>query len=91
MARNKSVPKTTRAVALMISAQRELRQIADDLVRTTQAVGIYAEELATNNLHASAVGVQAEGIRLAMAGQTLRAVCERLSIANQLGAEAGAQ
>lgn len=86
-----SVSKTTRPVALMISAQQELRQTAEFLGESLRAIGLYADELSTDNLHTSAIGCQAEGVRLAMAGQALRAVCERLSVALVLAADAGAK
>ncbi|MEO7033683.1 MAG: hypothetical protein ABI548_07370 [Polyangiaceae bacterium] len=91
MAKHTITQRTARTVALMISAQTEIRQSADFLGEGLRAIEQYAGELSTENLHDTSIGVQAEGVRLAMAGQALRAASERLAIALLLAADAGAK
>jgi hypothetical protein len=79
-----NIHKTTFPVALQLSALSELRLCAELLAESQRAIGLYADELSSENLRTTSIGVQAEGVRLAMSAQTLRAVTERLSIAEQL-------
>jgi hypothetical protein len=90
MAPGKSVSKTARIVALGIAAKGDLEIAVRTLDESRAALQIWAEELSIDpeNAHQSAVGVQAEAIRLAMSAMTVRATAERLAIIAQLAADA---
>lgn len=87
MARN-TVPETTRTVALAIAAKGDLELAARSLDEIRAPLQIWADELTIEpeNAHQSAVGVQAEAMRLAMAGLSVRAASERLAVVAQLAA-----
>lgn len=89
MAKSK-VHQTTRTVALAIQAKGDIEQAAASLGEIQRALTLWADELSTDpeNLHQSAVGVQAEAMRCAMSGLTIRAASERLAIVSQLAADA---
>jgi hypothetical protein len=80
------VSKTTRTVALAIQAKGDIEQAATALGEIQKALTLWADELSTDpeNLHQSAVGVQAEAMRAAMSALTIRAASERLAVVAQL-------
>jgi hypothetical protein len=90
MAPGKSVSKTARIVALGIAAKGDLEIAVRMLDESRAALQIWADELTIDpeNAHQSAVGVQAEAIRLAMSALTVRATAERLAVVAQLAADA---
>ena len=90
MASSKSVTKTARIVALGIAAKGDLELAARSLDEIRDALQRWADELTIDpeNAHQSAVGVQAEAIRLAMSCLTVRAASERLEIVSQLAQDA---
>lgn len=81
--------RTARKVALMIEAQRELRFAAELLGEAKRAVEIWADELTTEpeNLRQSAIGAQAEAVRMCMAGLAVRGVSAQLNVVAQLAAD----
>lgn len=89
----KRVPNTSRIVALGIAAKGDLELACRTLDESRKALQLWADELTVEpeNAHQSAVGVQAEAIRLTMAGLSVRAASERLAIVAQLATDAGAQ
>jgi hypothetical protein len=90
MAPGKSVSKTARIVALGIAAKGDLEIAVRTLDESRAALQIWADELSIDpeNAHQSAVGVQAEAIRLAMSALSVRAASERLAVVSQLAADA---
>jgi hypothetical protein len=86
----KKIAQTTRTVALAIAAKGDLEAAATTLGDIQRALTLWADELSTDpeNLHQSAVGVQAEAMRCAMSGLTIRAASERLAIVSQLANDA---
>ena len=92
MAPSKSVSKTARIVALGIVAKGDLEIAVRSLDEIRAALTRWADELSIEpeNAHQSAVGVQAEAIRLAMSALTVRATSERLAIVAQLAKDVGA-
>ncbi|MEO7036913.1 MAG: hypothetical protein ABI548_23390 [Polyangiaceae bacterium] len=90
MAPGKSVSKTARIVALGIAAKGDLEIAVRMLDESRAALQIWADELSidSENAHQSAVGVQAEAIRLAMSALTVRAASERLAVVAQLAVDA---
>jgi hypothetical protein len=90
MAPNRSVSKI---VALGIAAKGDLETAVRTLDESRAALQQWAQELTIDpeNAHQSAVGVQAEAIRVAMVGLTVRAASERLAIVAQLVTDAGAK
>jgi hypothetical protein len=90
MAPGKSVSKAARIVALGIAAKGDLEIAVRTLDESRAALQIWADELSIDpeNAHQSAVGVQAEAIRLAMSALTVRAASERLAVVAQLAADA---
>jgi hypothetical protein len=93
MAHGKSVSKTARIVALGIAAKGDIELAAATLSEIQKALQLWADELTIEpeNAHQSAVGVQAEAMRLAMSALTVRAASERLAIVAQLAADVGAE
>jgi hypothetical protein len=91
MAPGKSVSKTARIVALGIAAKGDLEIAVRTLDESRAALQTWADELSIDpeNAHQSAVGVQAEAIRLAMSALSVRAASERLAVVAQLAADAG--
>ena len=61
------------------------------LEESRAALERWADELTVDaeNAHQSAVGVQAEAIRVIMCGLSIRAAAERLAIVAQLASERG--
>ncbi len=90
MASTRSVPKTARIVALGIAAKGDLEIAVRTLDESRAALQVWADELSIDpeNAHQSAVGVQAEAIRLAMSALSVRAASERLAVVAQLAADA---
>ena len=90
MASSKSVSKTARIVALGIAAKGDLEIAVRTLDESRAALQLWADELSIDpeNAHQSAVGVQAEAIRLAMSALSVRAASERLAVVAQLAADA---
>lgn len=90
MAHGKSVSKAARIVALGIAAKGDIELAARMLNESAASLTRWADELSIDaeNAHQSAVGVQAEAIRIAMSGLTIRAASERLAIVAQLAADA---
>jgi len=90
MAPGKSVSKTARIVALGIAAKGDLETAVRTLAESGAALARWADELSIDpeNAHQSAVGVQAEAIRIAMSALTVRAASERLETVAQLAADA---
>jgi len=90
MAPTRSVTRTARVVALGIAAKSEIELAARTLTESTAALTQWAAELKIDpeNAHQSAVGVQAEAIRIAMSALSVRAASERLAIVAQLAADA---
>jgi hypothetical protein len=90
MARSKSVSKTARIVALGIAAKGDLELACRTLDESRAALQVWANELSIDpeNAHQSAVGVQAEAIRLAISALTVRATAERLAVVAQLAKDA---
>jgi hypothetical protein len=80
MAPGKSVSKSARIAAPGIAAKGDLEIAARSLDEIRAALVRWADELTIDpeNAHQSAVGVQAEAIRIAMSGLTVRAASERL-------------
>jgi len=93
MARSKNLSKTARIVALGVAAKGEIELAVRTLDEIRVSLTLWADELSIEpeNAHQSAVGVQAEAMRLSMAGLSVRAASERLAIVAQLAADAGAQ
>jgi hypothetical protein len=93
MANGKSVSKTARIVALGIASKGDLEIAARSLTEIRDALTRWADELTIDpeNAHQSAVGIQAEAIRLAVTALTVRAASERLAVVAQLAADAGAK
>ena len=91
MAPRKSVSKTARIVALGIAAKGDLELACRTLDESRAALQIWADELSIDpeNAHQSAVGVQAEAIRIAMSALTVRAASERLAVVAQLAKDVG--
>ena len=87
---SKKIAQTTRTVALAIAAKGDIEAAATALGEIQRALTLWADELSTDpeNLHQSAVGVQAEAMRTAMSALTVRAASERLAIVSQLAADA---
>lgn len=85
-----SVSKTARIVALGIAAKGDLEIAARLLDESRGALERWADELTIEpeNAHQSAVGVQAEAIRVVMTGLTVRAAAERLAVVAQLATDA---
>ena len=90
MASKRSVSKAARIVALGIAAKSELESAVRTLDESREALTRWAAELTIDaeNAHQSAVGVQAEAIRLAMSALSVRAASERLAVVAQLAADA---
>jgi hypothetical protein len=90
MAHRKSVSKTARIVALGIAAKGDLEIAVRSLDEISAALQLWADELSIEpeNAHQSAVGVQAEAIRLAVSALTVRAASERLEVVAQLARDA---
>ena len=86
MAPGKSVSKAERIVALGFAAKGDLEVVVTTLGEIQRALACWAEELSIEpeNAHQSAVGVQAEAIRLALSALAVRAASERLALASQL-------
>ena len=86
----KSVSKSARIVALGIAAKGDLEIAVRMLDESRAALQIWADELTIDpeNAHQSAVGVQAEAIRIVMSGLTVRAASERLAVVAQLATDA---
>jgi hypothetical protein len=82
----KTVQNTARIVALGIAAKADLEMAVRTLDESRAALQVWADELSIDpeNARQSAVGVQAEAIRIAMCGLTVRAASERLAIVSQL-------
>ena len=96
MATKNTIPqRAARIVALGIAAKGDLEIAVRTLDESRAALQIWADELSIDpeNAHQSAVGVQAEAIRLAMSALTVRATAERLAVVSQLATDAtgGAQ
>lgn len=92
MSPGKSVSKTDRIVALGLAAKGDLELAARTLDESRAALERWADELTIDaeNAHQSAVGVQAEAIRLVMSAFTVRAASERLAVVAQLAKDAEA-
>lgn len=90
MAHRKSVSKTARIVALGIAAKGDLEIAVRTLDEARAALQLWADELTIDpeNAHQSAVGVQAEALRVVMCGMTVRAASERLAVVAQLANDA---
>jgi hypothetical protein len=90
MAPKTSVSKTARIVALGIAAKGDLELACRTLEESRKALQLWADELSIEpeNAHQSAVGVQAEAIRLAVTALSVRAASASLAIVAQLGADA---
>jgi hypothetical protein len=93
MASSRSVTRSARVVALGIAAKGELETAVRTLEESRAALTRWADELTIDpeNARQSAVGVQAEAIRLAMSALSVRAASERLAIVAQLATDAGAK
>ena len=95
MAPGKSVSKTARIVALGIAAKTELEIAVRSLDEISASLTAFADALSVDPgpAHHAAAGVQAEAMRLAMTGLSVRAASERLACVAQLAADAtgGAQ
>jgi len=91
MATRRSVPKVERIVALGIAAKGDLELAVRTLEESRAALERWADELTVDaeNAHQSAVGVQAEAIRVIMCGLSIRAAAERLAVVAQLASERG--
>jgi hypothetical protein len=89
MAPKKVVPKTNRTVALGIAAKNELESAVCTLDDARGALRRWVDELQMDHesAHQSAVGVQAEAIRLAVCALSVRAASERLAVVAQLSAD----
>ncbi|MEO7035596.1 MAG: hypothetical protein ABI548_16850 [Polyangiaceae bacterium] len=83
--------RTARKVALMIEAKRDLEIAAELLGEAKRAIEIWASELSTDaeNLRQSAIGTQAEAVRVCMSALTVRGASERLNVVAQLVADEG--
>ncbi len=88
--RTRSVSKTARIVALGIAAKGDIELAAATIDEIRKSLTIWADELSIDpeNAHQSAVGVQAEAMRLAMSALTVRAASVRLAIVAQLAKDA---
>ena len=86
----KTSVSAARIVALGIAAKGDLETAVRTLEDSRTALQRWAEELTIEpeNAHQSAVGVQAEAIRIAMSGLTVRAASERLSLVATLAKDA---
>jgi hypothetical protein len=86
----RTVSKTARIVALGIAAKGDLELACRTLDSSRAALQVWADELSIEpeNAHQSAVGVQAEAIRLVMSAMSVRAASERLEIISLLAADA---
>ena len=83
--------RAARKVALLIEAKRDLDVAAELLGEAKRAIEIWASELTTDpeNLRQSAIGTQAEAVRVAMSALTVRGASERLNVVAQLVADEG--
>ncbi|MEI9936685.1 MAG: hypothetical protein WDO69_05625 [Pseudomonadota bacterium] len=83
--------RAARKVALMIEAKRDLDVAAELLGEAKRAIEIWASELTTDaeNLRQTAIGTQAEAVRLCMSALTVRGASERLNVVAQLVADEG--
>jgi hypothetical protein len=90
MAKNTISQRAARTVALAIAAKGDIELAATTLDEIRAALTRWADELTVDpeNLHQTAVGVQAEAMRAAMSGLTIRAASERLAIVSRLAADA---
>lgn len=90
MAKQTISQRTARIVALGIAAKGDLEIAVRTLDESRAALQLWADELTIDaeNAHQSAVGVQAEAIRLAMSALTVRAASERLAVVAQLATDA---
>ena len=90
MAKKTVSQQTARIVALGIAAKGELETAVRTLDESRAALQVWADELTIDaeNAHQSAVGVQAEAIRLAMSALSVRAASERLAVVSQLATDA---
>lgn len=86
----KSVSKVSRVVALAIEAKTTLETAHEALGEIRGAIGVWADELTVDpeNAHQSAVGLQAEAVRIVVAGLAVRAAAERMAIVAQLAQDA---
>lgn len=92
MAHGKSVSqRAARKAALMLDSQRDLRVAAELLGEAKRAIEIWADELSPDpeNLRQSAIGTQAEAVRVCMSALTVRGASERLNVVAQLVADEG--
>jgi hypothetical protein len=85
----KTVSKSARIVPLGIAAKADLELAVRTLAESGAALAQWAAELTIEpeNAHQSAVGLQAEAIRLAMSALTVRAASERLAVVAQLATD----
>ena len=92
MSPGKSVSRAERIVALGLAAKGDLELAARTIDESRAALERWADELTIDaeNARQSAVGVQAEAIRLVVTGLTVRAAAERLAVVAQLATEAKA-
>ena len=89
MVRTSSVTKTARIVALGLAAKSDLEIAVRLLGESRAALEGWADALTidADNAQQSAVGVQAEALRIVMCGMTVRAASERLAVVAQLAAD----
>jgi len=83
--------RVARIVALGMAAKGDIEIAARSLEEIRTSLARWADELTIDpeNAHQSAVGIQAEAIRITMSALTVRAASERLEIVSQLAADAG--
>ena len=82
----KGILRTERTLALALAAKSDLELAARSLGEIQKSLTLWADELSIDpeNLHQSAVGAQAEAIRIVMSGLTVRAASDRLEVLSQL-------
>ena len=83
--------RSTRQVALMVEAKRDLEIAAELLGEAKRAIEAWSAELSTDleNLRQSAIGTQAEAVRACMSALAIRGASERLNVVAQLVADEG--
>ena len=93
MASRKILSTKTRVVALGVAAKGEIELAARTLDESRAALTRWADELSIDpeNARQTAIGVQAEAIRITMSALAVRAASERLAIVAQLATDAGAK
>jgi hypothetical protein len=81
-----NIAKASVRVSLGLATKHELELAAKSLDEIRKAVTVIADELSLEpeNAHFLSVAIQAESLRTALCGLSLRAACERMEIVSAL-------